>query len=217
MFAALAACLLLPAAPAMAQLVYRWVDEKGEVHYDSTLPAEYANRPHQILQNGIVIRSIDDPTAPEPTLEQVQKEKNKVDPEIAAHEKQMRADRLLVLKYRSEEEILDAMQVEVDNLAYDARLIEQSRLSVVASLNGQIREAADRQRAGLPIDATISDEIKQLRGRLRQGARSKANLDKREAQIREIFMSELNRYRYLNGDGPEDEATADTATGENNT
>lgn len=187
----------IPAALAQENLVYRWVDEEGKVHYNTTLPPEYANRPHQILRNGIVIKTIDDPTAPELTPEQIEQEKEQANGEDAQRERQMRADRLLVLKYRSETEILEAMQVEIDNLAYDSRIIEQGRLSVMTSLTGQIREAADRQRSGLPADPEIGQNIAQLRARLAQGQESRDSLDKRERQIRGLFESELRRYRFL--------------------
>jgi hypothetical protein len=204
--------LALPAGSALAQVVYRWVDDAGEVHYNTTLPAEYANRPHQILKDGIVIRSIDDPSKPPLTEEEVEKEKVRENPKEAERQKQVRADRLLVLKYRSEEEILDAMKVEIDNLSYDARLIEQSRQSALTSLNGEIREAADRQRSGLEPDPETAGKIARLRARLAEGARSKQSLELREEQIRGLFRSELERYRFLlDGGAPGEPYPADTA------
>lgn len=199
----LAVALLFTSGAAMAQNVYRWVDDAGKVHYDATLPAEYANRPHQILRNGIVIKDVTDPTAPEPSAEEMAREAKKIDPEIAARERRMRGDRLLLLKYHSEQDILDSMEVEVANLDYDARLIEKARLSVLASLRGQIREAADRQRAGLEVDEEVQREVAALRVRIRQGIEARENLDAREAQIRAGFLSELERYRYLSEGGAE--------------
>lgn len=206
------AMLVASAGLATAQEVYRWVDENGEVHYNTTLPPEYANRPHQILRNGVVIKTIDDPTAPPLTKEEEVAAKNKENPEEVERQKQMRADRLLVLKYRSEEEIIDAMNVEIENLAYDARLIEQSRISVMASLSGQIREAADRQRSGLPEDAEIRTSIAQLQARMAQGRRNQESLDLREKQIRDLFNSELARYRFLVNGGAPGEPIPDTST-----
>ena len=43
----LAFCLVLSPA-VMAEDVYRWTDENGEVHYGRTLPPEYADKPHEI-------------------------------------------------------------------------------------------------------------------------------------------------------------------------
>jgi hypothetical protein len=215
LLAAPAASLLLVFLTATAQeLIYRWVDEDGKVHYNSTLPPEYANRPHQILQNGIVIRSIEDPTQPEPVQQAAEAQENAVPDHVREREKRVRADRLLVLKYRSEAEIHEAMEVEVGNLDYDARLIERSRLSVEDSLISQISEAADRQRAGLPADPGTDDEIAQLRERLRQSAIASEKLSAREAQIRQLFMSELERYRYLTGGGIEGEPLPEPTTGE---
>lgn len=185
----------------LAQVVYRWVDENGEVHYNATLPPEYANRPYQVLQNGIVIKRVDDPFAPELTKEELKQQKSQISPEEAEREKRMRADRLLVLKYHSEDEIIEAMEVEVSNLDYDSRLIEQGRTSVLSSVEGQIREAADRQRAGLPVDPEISKKIAVMRVRLQQAAQSEANLAAREAQIRGVFLAELARFRFLRDGG----------------
>jgi hypothetical protein len=212
---ALAAGIFLPASAVLAQEVYRWVDDEGEVHYNTTLPAEYANRPHQILKNGIVIDSIDDPTAPQLTPEQEEKAEAKKNPEVAERKKRVKADRLLVLKYHSEDEILDAMQVEIDNLSYDSRLIDQTRDSVMESLSGEIREAADRQRSGQPVDQETNKKIAQLRARIRQGEASKSSLDSREKQIRQHFDSDLKRYRFLmNGGSPGEVDPSESGSGD---
>lgn len=209
--AAVVALALFTASPAQAEkgVQYSWVDENGVVQFGATVPPEYADRPYKIIKNGIVIKVVDDPSAPELTKEQVEAEAARQNPEEAARDLQMKADRLLVLKYRGEQEIIDAMEVEVSNLDYDARLIEQTRTSVLGAINGQIREAADRQRAGLPTDPETRKEISKLRARLMQGQKERDSLDKRENQIREMFLSELRRYRYLINGGVEGEPTPD--------
>jgi len=56
LLAALVAGLTL-SFPAMATL-YKWVDDNGTTHYGETIPPEYADRDHQVLNNeGRVIRS----------------------------------------------------------------------------------------------------------------------------------------------------------------
>ncbi len=127
-----------------------------------------------------------------------------IDPNWTAEMVQARSDRLLVLKYHSEEEITEAMNVEIGNLAYDELLIEQSQASALKSMAGQIREAADRQRAGLPADPKIDKAIRDLQQRMRQGIRDRESLRAREASIRAVFMAELERYRYLVSQGGQD-------------
>jgi hypothetical protein len=204
------AVLLLIAAslasmPAGAQdqgVVYRWVDDQGEVHYGAILPPEFANRPHQILKNGLVIMSIDDPTAPPPEDEEQNPAPEPAeDPEAEARKRLRDTDRLLLLKYRSEEAIVEAMELEVANLDYDARQIRQERTNAQSALASQIREAADRQRAGMPDDPGLARQIASLRKRLRQNEQNHADLEAREEQIRGMFMTELHRYRFLRDGG----------------
>ncbi len=194
-FLILAACLF-PALGAQADNFYRWVDDDGKVHFTATLPPEYADRPYQVINEaGLVVEEVD-PMAKPAQPEQKQELKRPA-PLWSEEEKQLRSDRLLVLKYHSEEDLLDAMHVEIANLDYDARIIEQTQASVLKSLAAQIREAADRERAGMPVDPETDGKVRRLQQRLRSGVDSKAALQQREDSIRAMFTAELERYRYL--------------------
>ena len=192
-----AALLLAPAAN--AEKVYRWIDENGEVHFGATLPPEYADKPHQILnQAGIVIERIDDPLAkPEPE----KKAAKGLKPLFSESEVRFRTDRLLVLRYQSEQDILDAMELEVAQLGYDTRIINQTSESVMNSLSNQVSKVADRQRAGLAVEPEMEKGINVLRQRLKNGQKSLAALVVREEKIRESFKGELERYRFLQSGG----------------
>ena len=184
--------------PLQARDLYRWVDEDGNVHYSETLPPESSTRPHDKLSNeGIVVESIEDPVAAARQPVEEKKEKKELVPLFTEAEVQAGNDRLLVLKYHSEQDILDAMQVEIDNLGYDARLIEQGRSSILRSLRGQVSKAATYQRAGMPVEQETIDTVNQLRRRLQNGDREMAQLQQREESIRAMFNGELERYRYL--------------------
>jgi hypothetical protein len=102
-----------------------------------------------------------------------------------------------MLRYESEQEILDAMNVEIKQLNYDRRLLEGSRASTNQAFRGQIRVAAERQRAGLPVEAGTTREIAKLRNDLAKNSESLEGLQKREDAIRSDFDKQLERYRYL--------------------
>jgi hypothetical protein len=179
--------------------VYRWVDKDGKVHFSATLPPEFADMPHQIINDaGLLVRSVD-PSAIDAKADAAAGDKASTskDPQWTEEMVQLRSDRLLVLKYHSEEDIIEAMNVEIGNLGYDELMIEQSQASAYKSMVGQIREAADRQRAGLPPDPKTNKAIADLQRRMRQGVKDKELLQEREASIRAVFMTELERYRYL--------------------
>ena len=197
---------LFVAATASAENVYRWVDKDGITRYGRTLPPEYANQRHEILNSaGIVIDTIDPSIEPEQTeiKEAVEEETNEVEPLFTDREIRVRSDNLLMLRYHSEEELQEAMENEVAQLGYDSRLIHQSQASAISSLAAQVNNAANRQRAGLEEDRELSRKIHNLRHRLRRSEKSLAGLKAREQSIRATFERDLERYRYLaNGGSP---------------
>jgi hypothetical protein len=102
-----------------------------------------------------------------------------------------------MLRYESEQEIIDAMNVEIKQLNYDRRLLEGSRASTEVAYRGQVRVAAERQRAGQVVDADTAREIRKLRKALATNGASLAGLQQREETIRSEFGKQLERYREL--------------------
>jgi len=197
----LPATALLLATAANAEETYRWRDEDGKVHYARTLPPEAAGRPYEILNSaGIVIKRVEDPLEEQRPMTPEEKPKE-LKPLFTPHEVQLRSDNLLLLRYRSEEELLEAMENEVAQLSYDANLIDQSQASTFTALEAQVRNAADRQRAGMPEDPELVKNIKSLKSRLRKSEESLAKLREREERIRADFQKELARYRFLRDGG----------------
>jgi len=200
---------LLWAGPGAAAEVYRWVDENGEVHYSATLPPEHRDRGHDVLnQQGIVVdenqKLTPAPPKPAPSSKDEPQELPRDSSGLprpkalySETELQQRQDNFLLLRYESEEEILEAMNVEIKQLNYDRRLLEGSRASTSQAYRGQIRVAAERQRAGLPVQAETTREIRKLRTALAANSESMAALQHREDAIRADFQKQLERYRYL--------------------
>ena len=110
---------------------------------------------------------------------------------------QQRLDNFLLLRYDSEQEIEDAMNVEIKQLNYDRRLLETSRQSTSEAYRGQIRQAAERQRAGQEVSADVDREISDLQDKLTENLVALEGLQKREDEIKDEFKKQLDRYRYL--------------------
>jgi hypothetical protein len=175
---------------------YRWKDKDGKVHYGSAVPAEYADQPYDILNSaGLVIEHVEDTTVPVDVMAE-QKLQERA-PLISEEERQIQSDRLLVIQYNSEEDITTAMDLQISQLGYDSRLIEQSYKSTEKAIRDQIRQAANQQRAGQPISAEQQQGIDQLYARLARDEKKRATMAHREARIRERFQADLERYRFL--------------------
>lgn len=212
---AIAGALLLAGGnlAAQKQKVYRWVDQDGNVHYTESLPPDYKDTGHDVLNDQGLVVDENQHLTPQKADEQKSAEEIKQEeaaelprdssglprpkPLYTEAEKQQRMDNFLMLRYESEQEITDAMNVEIKQLNYDRRLIEGSQASIMEAWRGNIREAANRQRAGQKVGDGVHQEIAKLQSKLRQNRRELASLESREAKIRDDFQKQLDRYRFL--------------------
>jgi hypothetical protein len=211
---------VMTAGAAGAAEVYRWVDENGEVHYSESLPPDFKEKGHDVLNSsGLVIDedvSQTPPPPPEPTPEdkkELPRDKSGLPRPKALYseaELQRRMDNFLMLRYDSEQEITDAMNVEIKQLEYDRRLLQTTRASMIDSFQGEIREAANQQRAGQQVSEKVSKDLNQLQSRLAENLQSLNALEQRELSIHAEFDKQLARYRFLQEEWDGDESGGET-------
>jgi len=198
----------LLAVAANAAEVYRWVDENGEVHYSESLPPDHKDTGHDVLNERGIVLDEDQSLTPPRSEEVPEDEQLKELPRDASGlprpkqlysdaEMQQRMDSFLMLRYDSEQEIVDAMSVEIKQLAYDRRLLETTRESMKDSYRGQLKAAANMQRSGKQVGEDDAREINVLQTSLANNARDIEGLEARETNIRADFEKQLDRYRYL--------------------
>ena len=188
------------AVTSLAADSYRWKDKDGKIHYGAVVPAEYADQPYDIINNaGLVIKHVEDTSLPLEVIaeEKITEEEGSL---IAEEKRQMQFDRLLVIRYTSEEEILKALELEISQLGYDLNVISSSADVTNTAIREQISQAADRQRAGQQISAEQQKSIDQLYARQIRDEKRRLSIGKREDRIRARFEAELERYRYLTSD-----------------
>ena len=189
---------------------YRWKDNDGKIHYGAAVPAEYRDRPYDILDNsGMVIEHVEDTSVPLEVIAEKKVAKERA-PLISEEQRQLQSDRLLVIRYSSEEDIIKALELEIAQLGYDSKVINQSYNSTSVAIRNQVSQAADQQRAGLPISPELQKEIDELYARLTRDIKKRATMVKRENRIRARYQAELDRYIYLTSDDEEvDQEQAD--------
>ena len=181
---------------------YRWKDKNGKVHYGSAVPAEYADQPYDILNdNGLVIEHVEDTSLSVEARNTVEEKA----PLISEEERQSQYERLLVIQYSSVEEIENALEVELAQLSYDKRIIEQSHEATAKAIRDQIRQAADQQRAGQAVPESRVKAIEKLYARQEMDQERRLTMNQREAKIRARFQTDLDNYRRLSSPAPTNE------------
>jgi Domain of unknown function (DUF4124) len=113
------------AAPEKGSKVYKWTDEKGEVHYGDAVPPQYADQDQTILnRQGVAVGAI----AGRHSAEQVAADDAARAADAAARETQQRRmqhDRNLIATYLSTDEIETLRDRRLDILDGQARVLAQ--------------------------------------------------------------------------------------------
>jgi len=203
--AIIATLVLFVLATPLAADTYRWKDKNGEIHYGESVPPEYADQPYDVInKQGIVIRHVEDPTEQIEAPEETKTEKKERAPLISEEERRIQSDRLLVIRYSSEDDIQNQLELELAQVGYDRKVMVQSVESTSAAIRSQVSQAADKQRAGQPITAEQQAEIDQLYARLEQDRKQLAANKAREEKIRARYAEDLERYRFLTSENEKD-------------
>lgn len=172
--------------------LYKWVDDKGETHYSSTIPPEYAGHQHiQLDDKGRVIQKKDEPN-------KADNGGRKTAEEQAAIEQQ-RKDKALLGTYSNEQEIdlaRDRNLQQVDALISSIKL----RLdSAQASLNENNKAKAGFVEAGKKVPTYLKEDIADDEAKLNSLQQQMDRAKEQQAAIKARYDADKARYRELKG------------------
>lgn len=185
--AGVVASLLLAGAAHAA--TYRWVDEKGQVHYSDTLPPQHAGKGHKELDTqGRTVREVQRTAlTPEERRQQEAMRQKRAEKEARERE-QARYDRALLSSYTRESEIdlvrdraVELEQLQITSL--QARLQNATQKSAQKSAQAGKNAAAQTVAANRAEIAELESQIEQ-RQRNIEALRVRYEADK--ARFREL-------------------------------
>jgi hypothetical protein len=194
---ALLLALASGAVDAQKKKLYRWTDEKGEVHYTDALPPEAAQAARDELNSqGLAVESIGRAATPEERA-RLQAEKARLAEEKRIADEQAKMDAVLLGSYPTEADLVKAYKERFDLLE---RSVESAQAGIGAqekSLSELLAHAAGLEREGKPVPANVVQSI----GRTREQVGGQREfLKKREAERKVLeaeYDSLLLRYREL--------------------
>jgi hypothetical protein len=190
---------LLPAGADAASdgkaTAYRWVDEQGIVHYGDSIPPQYAEKEHAVLNNqGVVVGHSDAQKTPEQLAVEAKEEE-------AAH-KQQQHDTFLLATYTSVKDIESLRDVRLDQLQGQRTAAEQyvenlhSRLVALQERIKHFRPYNVRADARRMPDDLAEDLVHTLNEMHTQSNALSVKNDEVSA-VRAQFDMDIDRYRAL--------------------
>ncbi len=189
--------LCMIAASVQAQVVYRWTDERGEVHYGHSVPPEHAHRGYERIGSDGTVRE----RVERALTEEERAERNAARQREAELEAQRRTqetqDRLLLAAYASEEDIVNSMERQLVSLEHQRASVRDSLRRASNRFEDLVNNAARMTRDGQQVPDRMNSNISDARDEVQQLRRTLAEMDEREQVIRDRSAAELARFRKL--------------------
>lgn len=205
-FIVLALPTTMIATAASAASLYRWVDEKGEVHYTDSVPPEYAQKERRELnKQGVTVNQVEKAKSQE-QLAQEQHDKEEAARKLEAEKKQRKLEqqrnRQLLDTYASEQDIIAARErnlLTLDGTISFSQTTLEKLHATLDQLNKNLTSAANdnaRKKIQANIDMTtqqITDMKTFIKGKKNARDDLAKKFDEDLARFREIKASETNK------------------------
>lgn len=182
--------LLMALAPAsFAADLYRWVDNKGEVHYTDRVPPEYVQNGYRVInKQGLTITTIA-PKKDEPAAD-----KKIMDDEGKA---QLERDKRLLTTYASANEIIAARDRKIAEIKSNISLRKETLSLLEKQFREQTREAGDYEKQGEAVPETLRANINTTKKKISSYEEAIKQLQQQLPDTQKQFNDELARYKQI--------------------
>lgn len=188
--------LLLISQPAIAKL-YKWVDDEGKTHYTDKLPPEQAQKSRSELnKEGIEINKVDRAKSPEEIAQEKELERLRKKQEKLI-EKQKAEDRVLLRTFRSEDDIIMAMEGKLTAIDVMIGITKSNINQSKMQLADMQSRAANLERMGKKPSKKLVRDIANTRKQLKNNYASIISKEKDKERIKNKTDSDLKRFREL--------------------
>lgn len=180
--------LLMALAPAsFAGDLYRWVDNKGNVHYTDRVPPEYVQNGYRVInKQGLTITTIA-PKKDEPV-------DKKMDDEAKA---QLERDRRLLTIYSNADEIVAARERKVAEIKSGISLRQETLALLEKQFREQTREAGDYEKQGEAVPETLRANINTTKKKITAYEEGIKHHQQQLLDAQKQFNDELERYKQI--------------------
>jgi len=193
--AALIGIAVLSNAAAAQGTTYKWVDEKGGVHYSDKLPPEVANKNRvELNAQGVPIKRTERALTPEQLKAKEQEEARAREIE-KQREEIARRDRALLSSYTTEQDIDLARNRAQQTL--DAAIQSAEAYAAQLKIRKADAEARKASYAGKPVPPAVERQLETISAEVDQQAELIARKKREAAALHAKYDADKQRWREL--------------------
>jgi len=197
----LSCLILLPAllsgGKALAERIYKWVDESGEIQYGDRVPPQYATTERSVMNDqGRTVKVYEAPKSPEEKAEARALVKQQAEERKIAEQHAVR-DHSLLSTYSSEEDMLMVRDSKVASVETLIQLTDSRLASMQKRLNELTNDAAEFERSGKKLPEGLVNQMKNIKEQIEHNEDFLKIKQNEKEEITRKFDEDIKRYREL--------------------
>lgn len=177
---------------------YRWVDEKGAVHYSDRVPPDQVkHRRSKLDSEAREVAVLDGAKSTEMIEREDRLKQLRLEQERILVEQKDR-DLALLKTYHSEEELNLALQGKLNMLDSMIKVTRANQQRQLELLSVQEKRAADLEKKGRAVSKKLSDTIETMRRQVAQYEDKIKRIEAEKTVISESFAKDIARFKVMN-------------------
>jgi hypothetical protein len=188
---------LLSAGESLAERIFKWVDEKGEIQYGDRVPPQYASRERSVIDDqGRTVKVYEAPKSPEEKAEAQALMKQQAEAK-KLNEQQAVRDHSLLSTYSNEEDMLQARDGKVASVETLIQLTNSRLESMQKRLDELTNDAAEFERSGKKLPDGLVNQMKNIKEQIHHNEEFLKAKQEEKEEIALRFDDDIKRYREL--------------------
>jgi len=194
---ALSTAVLLGVPQANAGLMYRYINDEGNVVLDYQVPAADIGKGYEILNDeGVVLQVVPRELTEEEKANVSSEEKQLAD--LMAEQERLRAwDESLLLRYSTIEDIEAARDRALGSLLINLSILKSNTRSLKQQVENYQAQAAEIERSGREVDVQRLAAIEDLQGEIGSIERSIVDRTQEMEDVRADYQRDMDRFEQL--------------------
>ena len=177
--------------------LYRYTNDDGVTVVDYQVPAAYAGRGYEVLnQEGVVIQVV-----PRELTDEERSQRNaqqEIEAAARAEEQRLKEwDESLLLRYSTVEDIEAARERALRDLRIRLSILKSNKRSLKQQVENYQAQAADLERSGLEVDTARLSAIEDLQDEIGTTDRSISDREQEIEDVSAAYEKDIERFRQL--------------------
>lgn len=189
-------CLILFSTPIHAKL-YKWVDDKGETHYGTSIPPEYAQKASTEISTKGYTKKENERALSKEEIDQIEAEKNRQADAERQKKEQEEQDQRLLNSYPNVDAIIMTRDGKINSLETRIITARENMAKLQETLTENQQRADKLSQTNRPIPTDLASTLKTMQKSMEDNELAIAEYRKQQQEIRLDFSEKLKRYKEI--------------------